>query len=115
MENFNGYSGGGYGTGGYNGGNDGRSGTRGNAQGGRTGNPGLPNDLFRMVSSLAARFDGKNQNDLIRAIYEEALRGKRAGTLSNADIDNFVAMLAPMLDDKKRKMLYRVAEELKRI
>ncbi len=137
MENFNGRNGNsGNNYGGYNGrngsngngygSNNGKNSNGGNSyganngrdgygQGGQTGNPGLPNDLFRMVTSLAARFDGKNQNDLIRAIYEEALRGKRAGTLSNTDIDNFVAILSPMLDDKKRKMLYKVAEELKRI
>ena len=47
--------------------------------------------LFETVTRLAKKFDGKNQNDLLRAIYSEAEKGKRAGTLSNADIDNFVA------------------------
>jgi hypothetical protein len=67
------------------------------------------------VASLAGKFDGKNQSELIRAIYDEAKRGKKNGTLSNQEIDNFVFMLSPLLDDKKRKMLVKIAEELKRI
>ncbi len=76
---------------------------------------GMDKNLYNMVSSLAGKFDGKSQNDLIKAIYQEAKRGKEQGTLSNADIDNFVAMLSPLLDDKKKKMLFKIADELKKI
>ncbi len=76
---------------------------------------GMDKNLYNMVSSLAGKFDGKSQNDLIKAIYQEAKKGKQQGTLSNADIDNFVGMLSPLLDDKKRKMLHKIADELKKI
>ncbi len=76
---------------------------------------GVDPNILNMVTSLANRFDGKNQNELLMAIYEEAKKGKRQGTLSNADIDNFAKMLSPMLDDKKRKMLNKVVHELKKI
>lgn len=76
---------------------------------------GMDKNLYNMVSSLAGKFDGKSQNDLIKAIYQEAKKGKEQGTLSNSDIDNFVGMLSPMLDDKKRKMLIKIADELKKI
>ncbi|MBE5749512.1 MAG: hypothetical protein E7346_01415 [Clostridiales bacterium] len=76
---------------------------------------GMDKNLFSLVNSLASRFDGKSQNDLILAIYEEAKRGKKNGTLTNAEIDNFGAMLSPMLDDKKRKMLKKIIAELKEI
>lgn len=72
-------------------------------------------NLFDLVNSLAGKFDGKSQNELMKAVYEEAKRGKQNGTLTNADIDNFSNMLAPLLDDKKRKMLYKIVEELKKI
>ena len=74
-----------------------------------------PNNIFNLVSSLANKFDGKNQSELIKAIYSEAKKGKENGTLSNRDIDNFVTMLSPILDEKKRKILAKVAEELKKI
>lgn len=72
-------------------------------------------NLAEMVMELSKKFDGKSQNDLLKAIYKQAEEGKRAGTLSNADLDNFCAFLSPMLDDKKRKMLNKILIELKKI
>lgn len=72
-------------------------------------------NIFNLVNSLAAKYDGKNQNELLAAIYKEAQKGKRAGTLTNADIDNFAKMLSPLLDDKKRNMLGKIVNELKKI
>ena len=82
---------------------------------GTSGANGMDKNLYNLVQALAGRFDGKSQAELIKAIYEEAKNGKQKGTLSNAEIDNFVNMLSPMLDDKKRKMLLKIAEELKKI
>lgn len=75
----------------------------------------IDNNLFNLVNSLAGKFDGKSQNELILAIYEEAKKGKMQGTLTNSDIDNFSAMLSPLLDDKKRKILNKIVAELKKI
>ena len=55
---------------------------------------GMDKNLYNLVSSLAGKFDGKSQSDLIKAIYDEAKKGKQNGTLSDADIDGFVAMLS---------------------
>ncbi|MBR1967968.1 MAG: hypothetical protein IKA11_01060 [Clostridia bacterium] len=82
--------------------------------GGNKGN-GAPDNIMKLVTSLANKFDGKSQTELIKAIYDEAKRGKEQGTLSNADIDNFVNMLSPMIDAQKRKILFKVAEEIKKI
>ena len=72
-------------------------------------------NIMDLVTSLASKYDGKNTAELIKAIYQEAKKGKQNGTLTNADIDNFASVLAPMLDDKKRKMLYKIVNELKNI
>lgn len=74
-----------------------------------------PKNLIDMVTSLANKFDGKSQNELLRAIYTEAEKGKRNGTLTNADLENFALFLSPMLDEKKKKLLHKVLEELKKI
>ena len=71
--------------------------------------------LFETVSRLAKQFDGKGTDELVRAIYSEAKARKKAGTLTNAEIDGFVAMLSPALDDKKRRYLQKIAEDLKKI
>ncbi len=72
-------------------------------------------DLYDLVKNISSKFDGKSQNDLLKAIYEEALKGKKNGTLTNEQIDNFKTMLYPLLDEKKRKILVKVIEELKKI
>lgn len=72
-------------------------------------------NIFNLVNSLAKKFDGKSQNDLLAAIYKEAKRGKQAGTLTNAEIDGFANMLSPILDDKKRGYLNKIVQELKKI
>ncbi|MBQ6922304.1 MAG: hypothetical protein IJQ66_04370 [Clostridia bacterium] len=89
-------------------------GTGGKGDGGNNGD-GLPSDILSFVSEMAGKFDGKDRNALLRAIYEEARKGKESGRLSNADIDRFVVMLSPILDGNKRKYLLKIAEELKKI
>ena len=75
----------------------------------------MDGNIMNMVSSLATRFDGKSQNELLMAIYDEAKKGKSRGTLTNADIDAFSNMLSPMLDESKRKILRKIVTELKKI
>ena len=74
-----------------------------------------PDDISQMVSSIANKFEGKTTNDLLAEIYKQAERGKRNGTLTNAQLENFAKTLAPALDDKKRKYLYKIVEQLKKI
>ena len=71
-------------------------------------------DLISMITNIAKNYDGKSEDELLKAIYFEAEKSRRAGTLSDSDIDNFTNILAPILDDKKRKKLYEIANKLKR-
>ena len=75
----------------------------------------LDPNLVNLLNSLAGKYDGKSQNELMMAIFEQAKKGKREGTLSNKEIDEFAKMLSPFLDDGKRKMLYKIVNELKKI
>ena len=74
---------------------------------------GLDDNIFNMISSLSARFDGKNQTELLSAIFNEAKKGKERGTLTNKDIDNFAATIAPMLNDTQRAKLQSIVKKLK--
>lgn len=78
-------------------------------------NPGVPQNLFELISGLSKKFDGKNQNELLQAIYAEAVKGKKNNTLTNADIDNFASILSPMLDGKQNKILQKIVKDLKNI
>ena len=48
-------------------------------------------------------------------IISEAERGKREGTLTNADLDNFYTALSPLLDGFKKRKLKEVIMRLKSI
>ena len=72
-------------------------------------------NLAELIGSLAGKYNGASEEELMKAIVKEAEKGKRNGTLSNEDIDRFVSMLSPMLDGKKRAMLKKIVEQLKKI
>ena len=72
-------------------------------------------NIYDLVGELASKFDGKNTNELLSAIYKEARKGKENGTLSNAEIDNFVSVLSPFFSEKQRSYLIKIASELKKI
>ena len=82
---------------------------------GGKGKDGIPSDVAAAAKAMAALAEGRGEGELLRAIYKEAERGRRAGTLSDADLDNFYAAVAPMLDAAKRKKLEQVVAKLKRM
>ena len=76
---------------------------------------GKKQSIIDIVTKIASDFDGKSQTELIRAIYDEARKGKANGTLSNQEIDGFYSVLYPMLDEKKRKILSKIVDDLKKL
>ena len=74
-----------------------------------------PDGAIDMAKMMANAFEGKGEADILRAIYKEAERGRKAGTLTDSDLDNFYAALYPMLDSAKRKMLEQVINKLKKM
>jgi len=82
---------------------------------GNANDKGGEKNLFNLVGALASKYDGKNQNELLIAIYQEAKKGKKNGTLTNADLDNFAGLIQPFLDAKQKNMLNKVVSELKKI
>ena len=70
-------------------------------------------ELSEKFFSLAEEFEGKNGDDVLKAIVKEAERGRKNGTLSDKDIDDFSDMISPMLTDGQRKTLDKVVKRLK--
>lgn len=89
---------------------DGRDGKGNSPDGGFENDKGV-----NMIKKVAAGMQGKSSGDIMKAIIEEAERGKRAGTLTNADLDNFYNLMAPTLDGFKRQKLKSIIARLKRI
>ena len=68
-----------------------------------------------LAKKIAGAYDGKSNADMLRNILAEAEKSKRAGTLSNEEIENFYQTFSPMLDSEKRKKLRAIVEKLKQI
>ena len=73
------------------------------------------NNTAELAKTISKAMNGKNESQLLYTIIAEAERGKRAGTLTNADLDNFYNMVSPMVDGIKRKKLKEVIARLKSI
>ncbi len=68
-----------------------------------------------LAMKLAQAYSGKSNAEMLKGILTEAEQSKRAGTLSNAEIDAFYQSFAPMLDSAQRKTLKMVVDRLKKI
>lgn len=68
-----------------------------------------------LTQRIARAYNGKSDGEMLKNVLAEAERGKRAGTLSNAEIDAFYAQFSPMLDNSQRKKLKYIVERLKKI
>ena len=70
-------------------------------------------DWEKELKQAAARYNGKNEAELLRDIFARAQAGKKDGTLTNEQIDAFYQQISPMLDSSKRKKLQKLLLQLK--
>ena len=72
-------------------------------------------DAEALTQKIAEAYHGKSNIEMLKGILSEAEKSKRAGTLSNAEIDAFYQSFAPMLDGVQKRKLCAVVERLKEI
>jgi DNA replication protein DnaD len=72
-------------------------------------------DAEALTRKIASAYQGKSNASVLKSILEEAEKSKRAGTLSNEEIENFYKSFAPMLSGFQKKQLRAVVEKLKEI
>lgn len=68
-----------------------------------------------ITTMLAKAMSGKSEGQIWSMILAQAEQGKKDGTLTNADLDNFYNAVAPMVDGFKRQKLKSVINKLKQI
>ena len=68
-----------------------------------------------LTKKIAAAYNGRSNMDMLKSILAEAEKSKRAGTLSNEEIEAFYQSFAPMLDGFQRKQLRSIVNRLKEI
>ena len=72
-------------------------------------------DAEALAKKIATAYHGKSNADMWRNILMEAEKSKRAGALSNEEIEQFYQSFSPMLDNFQRKQLRAVIDRLKEI
>lgn len=86
-----------------------------NGYGGNTPNvDAVSGDVLSTIAGFAKKYEGASESDLLHAIFLEAENRRRAGTLTDKDIDAFSAAIYPMLNDKQRQKLNSVVKKLKK-
>lgn len=68
-----------------------------------------------LTQKLASAYHGKSNMEMMRSILAEAEKSKRAGTLSNEELESFYQTFSPMLDSTQRKRLRAIIDKLKAI
>ena len=86
-----------------------------NQQQGAGGATGDVNNTVELAKILTKAMSGKSESQIFKTVLAEAERGKREGTLTNADLDNFYTALSPLLDGIKKRKLKEVIQKLKSI
>lgn len=74
----------------------------------------MKGNIAEQFSALASAYEGKNADEIMKAILAEAERGRKNGTLSDDDIDNFAALILPMINPEQQKILEKVVKRLKK-
>ncbi len=68
-----------------------------------------------LTRKIASAYNGKSNFAMFKQIVEEAEKSKRAGTLSNEEIEKFYQSFAPMLSGFQKKQLREIVQRLKEI
>ncbi len=75
--------------------------------------PKIDGDAMNVIKNFAGKYEGASEDKLISEIMKEAEKGRRNGTLTDADIDRFKNTLAPMLSKQQRLKLEKIVTKLK--
>ena len=76
---------------------------------------GIDGNAMNMLNKFATSFEGKSENEVISAIMLEAEKGRKNGTLSDADVDNFASLISPMLNPSQREKLKQIVKQIKNV
>ena len=68
-----------------------------------------------LAKQIAKAYNGKSNMAMLQNILKEAEKSKRAGTLSNEEIEAFYQSFSPMLNPSQRKQLRLIIDKLKAI
>ncbi|MDE5593616.1 MAG: hypothetical protein K2I75_06765 [Clostridiales bacterium] len=65
------------------------------------------------VQSIAAKYAGRSEEELLRALKQNVAAAKRNGTFSAEHLDGFVSFVSSSLDEQSRERLLSLVEMIK--
>ncbi len=80
----------------------------------KNGNGKMNNQAFEMLRTIADKYEGVSEGELIRIIIAEAEKNRAEGKLSDAELDGFAQTIRPMLNSGQAKRLDKIIERLKK-
>ena len=72
-------------------------------------------NMENFAKQMLGQYEGKSGVEIFRTLLKQAEVSKRAGTLTNEQIDEFYAQFSPMLNSLQRKKLDEVIADLKEL
>ena len=75
----------------------------------------VDNSSLEMLKNFIAPYEGMSEEEMIKRIIQEAEKNRKAGKLTDADLDNFSDMLMPMLNQSQQKKLTKIISRLKKL
>ena len=77
--------------------------------GGKSDNSTLKED----VQAVAAKYAGRSEEELLRALKQNVAEAKRNGSFSVEQLDSFVSFVSSSLDEQSRRRLLSLVEMIK--
>ena len=68
-----------------------------------------------LTKRVTDAYTGKSSGETLQSILAQAEQSKRAGTLTNEEIDLFYEQFSPMLNSFQRKQLNAIVKRLKEL
>ncbi|MCH5155699.1 MAG: hypothetical protein J1F69_03750 [Clostridiales bacterium] len=69
--------------------------------------------LKEEVQAVASKYVGKSEEELIRALRQNVAESKQNGTFSVEQLENFVSVVSPNLDEQSRNKLMALVDMIK--
>ncbi len=80
---------------------------------GREGSKSDNSTLKEDVQAVAAKYAGRSEEELLRALKQNVAAAKRNGSFSAEQLDSFVSFVSSSLDEQSRERLLSLVEMIK--
>ncbi len=74
---------------------------------------GIDPEAMRQVKNVLDHYQGRSMQDLLAELQEKIIAERKAGRMSDARLDSYAAMIAPMMDPMQRQQMQAFVEQMK--